>query len=56
MDITVEPDGQVVRRKAEDEAPSATGRFDWLVGCGTAMKGMTTDEIMRLLRGDFEDL
>ncbi len=56
VDITLDPDGRVVIRKAEAEAPPATDRFDRLVGCGTAMKGVPTDEIVRLLRGDLEDL
>jgi hypothetical protein len=38
----------VVLRKADEPADP----IDGLIGSGTALKGMTTDEIMRLLRGD----
>ena len=56
VSITLDPDGRVVIRKEAGAPPTAADRFDRLVGCGTALKGMSTDEIMRLLRGDFEDL
>jgi len=48
-------EGRVTLRKAEAPSPDPD-RFDRVVGCGTALKGVSTDEIMRLLRGDFEDL
>ncbi|MDO9710731.1 AbrB/MazE/SpoVT family DNA-binding domain-containing protein [Paracraurococcus lichenis] len=48
----IDPDGQVVLRKAEEPAVPADDPLDRLIGCGTALKGMTTDEIMQLLRGD----
>jgi AbrB family looped-hinge helix DNA binding protein len=44
----LDPAGQVVLRKADEPADP----IDGLIGSGTALKGMTTDEIMRLLRGD----
>jgi len=47
--------GAVVVRKAE--FPTAPiDRFGPLIGSGSALKGMSTDEIMVLLRGEFEDL
>lgn len=49
VDFEVAADGEVVLRKAAAPAPD---RFDRLVGCGTELKGMSTDAIMRLLRGD----
>ena len=49
VDFEVAADGEVVLRKA---AAPASDRFDRLVGCGTELKGMSTDAIMRLLRGD----
>ena len=48
--------GRVSLRKAEAEAPADIDRFRRLMGCATELKGMTTDEIMVLLRGEREDL
>lgn len=48
--------GRVSLRKAEPEAPPDIDRFRRLFGCATAAEGMTTDEIMLLLRGGREDL
>jgi AbrB family looped-hinge helix DNA binding protein len=48
--------GRVSLRKAEADAPPEPDRFSRLIGCATALKGMTTDEIMLLLRGEREDL
>jgi AbrB family looped-hinge helix DNA binding protein len=49
--------GRVGLRKAAglDAAPGPD-RFTRLIGCGTALKGMTTDDVMLLLRGEREDL
>ena len=52
VEFTLDPDGRVVLRKVASAGASGQDRFDRLVGCGTAMKGMSTDAIMRLLRGD----
>jgi AbrB family looped-hinge helix DNA binding protein len=55
VDFVVEPDGRVVlQRAAEPAAPE--DRFRAVMGCATAMEGMTTDELMLLLRGPYEDL
>lgn len=50
--------GRVSLRKAEPapEVLPDVDRFRRLVGCATELKGMTTDEIMVLLRGEREDL
>jgi antitoxin PrlF len=48
----IDPDGKVVLRKTEDAVTPEVDPLDRLIGCGTALKGMSTDEIMRLLRGD----
>jgi AbrB family looped-hinge helix DNA binding protein len=45
------PDGRIAIRKAVTD-PANPDRFGRLVGCGTALKGMSTDGIMQLLRGD----
>lgn len=57
VEFEVEPDGRVSLRKAGEAAPpsGSADRFERLVGCGTALKGMSTDEIMELLRGDDEE-
>jgi antitoxin PrlF len=52
VEFSVEPDGRVVMRKAAPESPPEPDRFDRVAGSGTALKGMSTDEIMKLLRGD----
>ncbi|MDB5412608.1 MAG: AbrB family transcriptional regulator [Rubritepida sp.] len=47
------PDGRIAMRKAAD-VPAQPDRFGSLVGCGTALKGVSTDDIMKLMRGDEE--
>lgn len=55
LTFEVDAAGAVIVRKAE--APAATiDRFGPLIGSGSALKGMSTDEIMLLLRGEFEEL
>ncbi|TCZ53172.1 AbrB/MazE/SpoVT family DNA-binding domain-containing protein [Roseicella aquatilis] len=48
----IDPDGKVVLRKSEAPAAHQEDRFNRLIGCGTALRGMSTEEIMRLMRGD----
>jgi len=55
VDFSVDPDGRVVMRKSLADKAVDTARFDRLIGCGTELKGMSTDEIMRLMRGDDSD-
>ncbi len=45
------PDGRIAMRKVDD-AEVVPDRFGTLVGCGTALKGVSTDEIMKLMRGE----
>lgn len=55
VEFEVDDQGRVTLRKAaaEDTPTSAPpDRFGRLLGTGTALRGMSTDEIMRLLRGD----
>lgn len=55
LTFEVDAAGAVIVRKAE--APAAPiDRFGPLIGSGSALKGMSTDEIMLLLRGEFEEL
>ena len=49
VEFTIKRDGDIVLRKADAEHP-APSRFDRFVG--SAGPGMSTDEIMALLRGD----
>jgi antitoxin PrlF len=49
VEFVVNREGQIVLRKAGGEQP-APHRFDAVVG--SAGPGMTTDELMKLLRGD----
>lgn len=44
--------GEVMLRKAEAPAKPPRDRFDRVIGTGTALRGMRTADIMRLLRGD----
>ncbi len=50
--------GRVSLRKAAGLGAAAPDpdRFTRLIGCGTALKGMTTEDVMLLLRGEREDL
>jgi len=56
VDFTVDAEGAVVLRKTPPPEPLAVhpvpDRFGPLIGSGGALRGMSTDEIMRLLRGD----
>jgi len=52
VEFSIDPDGRVVLRKAAPGKPPGTDRFDRLVGCGTELPGMSTEEIMRLMRDD----
>jgi AbrB family looped-hinge helix DNA binding protein len=49
VEFTMNRDGEVVLRKAGTEKP-APHKFDRVIG--SAGPGMSTDEIMALLRGD----
>ena len=49
------PDGRIVLRKAGDLASDYAERIRKAQGMATELEGMTTDEIMRLLRGDDEE-
>jgi AbrB family looped-hinge helix DNA binding protein len=51
VEFTLDEDGRVVIRRASEAAPRPVDRFDRATGMGTALKGMSTDEIMKLLRG-----
>lgn len=54
VDFEVDSQGRVVLHKSspEEAAPPGQDRFARFRGTATAMKGMSTDDIMRLLRGD----
>ncbi len=49
VEFTMNRDGEVVLRRAATETP-APSRFERFQGC--AGPGMSTDEIMALMRGD----
>ena len=55
VEFELRPEGEVVVRRAGRSRPKRrkAGRFAKLQG--TLKTGMTTDELMRLLRGDDED-
>ncbi|WP_192912501.1 AbrB/MazE/SpoVT family DNA-binding domain-containing protein [Paracraurococcus ruber] len=55
VEFVPQPDGRVVLQKA-DEGGAKPDPFAQAMGSATALKGMTTDEIMLLLRGEREDL
>lgn len=50
VDFELAEDGRVVLVKAGKRASPPRSRFDRIIG--TATSGMTTDEIMALMRGD----
>lgn len=55
VEFEVDGQGRVFLRKAgpKGEAlPPESNRFERLKGTATAMEGMSTDDIMKLLRGD----
>ncbi len=52
----LDAEGKVTLRKAAEPPRPASDRFDRVIGSGSALMGMSTDEIMRLLGGDFEEL
>ena len=54
VEFVMQPDGRVVMQRAE-APPAAPDRFAAAMGTATALKGMTTDEIMLLLRGERDD-
>lgn len=56
VEFEIDPAGHVTLRKAGPDAPADPDRFRRLFGRATAAEGMTTDEIMLLLRGEREDL
>ncbi|MEA2740802.1 MAG: antitoxin PrlF [Acetobacteraceae bacterium] len=49
VEFVMDPDGRIVLRRADAEQPTPH-RFDRVVG--SAGPGMSTDEIMALLRGE----
>lgn len=49
-------DGKVVLRHATGQLAEIRGRIRSLRGAGTANLHMTTDEIMEMMRGPWEDL
>lgn len=55
VEFDVDPLGRVTLRKAGG-TPGIAERLDRATGLGTALKGMGTDEIMLLLRGERDDL
>jgi AbrB family looped-hinge helix DNA binding protein len=54
VEFEVDGNGRVFLAKAglEREAPSDPDRFEKLKGTATAMEGMSTDDLMKLLRGE----
>jgi AbrB family looped-hinge helix DNA binding protein len=52
VEFVTDDAGRVLLQKAADATTPGLDRFERLIGCGTDLKGMGTDEIMRLLRGD----
>jgi antitoxin PrlF len=54
VEFEVDGQGRVFLQKAGPERaePPGLDRFEQLKGTATAMEGMTTDDLMRLLRGD----
>ena len=54
VEFEVDGQGRVVLQKArpERETPPDPDRFRRLMGRATALEGMSTDDIMKLLRGD----
>lgn len=52
VDFVLDESGQIILRKAEDDAPRSarSSRISRVVG--TLKAGMTTDEIMALVRGE----
>lgn len=56
VEFDVDPAGRVTLRKASAEKAPDPDRFRRLFGSATAAEGMTTDEIMLLLRGEREGL
>ena len=49
VEFVMDPDGRIVLRKVDGEKP-LRGRFDRVRG--SAGPGMSTDEVMALMRGD----
>ena len=54
VDFTITNDGQIALRNKEHQKKHREGRFDEFVGT-LDLGGMTTNEFMRLLRGDPSD-
>jgi antitoxin PrlF len=54
VEFEVDGNGRVFLAKAgpERETPSDPDRFEKIKGRATAMEGMSTDDLMKLLRGD----
>ena len=54
VEFEVDGQGRVFLQKAgpEPAEPPDLDRFERLKGTATAMEGMTTDDLMKLLRGD----